>query len=189
MQIRRLSGFLTRATQIILYAYVIRYAEKMFSRKYRGVLLRCHSPRSFDTRKLSKYIPARSASVSPLIGIRTFFLFFFLLFALNYTHIHIVGTHARFELIFRFDAILLSRMTQEKKKDRLAEEKVERHDRAILRMILRFFLSALVSISNVVENVQLFPLALQNFYGLLLQSSRSARRFSPSERKDLERRC
>ena len=161
----------------------------MFSRKYRGVLLRCHSPRSFDTRKLSKYIPARSASVSPLIGIRTFFLFFFLLFALNYTHIHIVGTHARFELIFRFDAILLSRMTQEKKKDRLAEEKVERHDRAILRMILRFFLSALVSISNVVENVQLFPLALQNFYGLLLQSSRSARRFSPSERKDLERRC
>lgn len=42
--IRRLSGFLTRATQIIPYAYVIRYAGKMLPRKYRAVFLRRHGP-------------------------------------------------------------------------------------------------------------------------------------------------
>jgi len=45
MQIRRLPGFLTRATQIIPYAYVIRYAGKMLPRKYRAVFLRRHGPR------------------------------------------------------------------------------------------------------------------------------------------------
>lgn len=51
MQIRRLPGFLTRATQIIPYAYVIRYAGKMLPRKYRAVFLRRHGPRSLDTMK------------------------------------------------------------------------------------------------------------------------------------------